>query len=315
MADELYYVQQLDKTFEALLDQPNFAPLLRMFKNDPELLFEVRKGNAIVYYMGGKICELTLGGRAPNKKIRCYIDPHYSRRGKRKNSEEAFVVDSVAEAMLEDLNSQAHRFDYAYWAEKMPEVKTCIAEHLVDHQNKERQKQQVLSKENNDFDCPIVILDTEYGVREKVSKSSKMAKVDMVGLRRSGEGKWDIALIELKVGYSSVKGNAGIADHIRDFEIILRCRRPDITESALNIFELKKRYGWLKNCPNTLELSGVFVAYILAYDLKTPGEKTQFRKRFHDAKTASGFDLFSILMNEEEHGNDLSFLADENNLF
>ena len=258
-----YYVQRLENRVIDLLDREDFQPLFDTIKDDKDLLFEVRKGFPIVYYLGCKI----IGIRPYYKKqLSLSIDSKYATLNRRRDGNEKQNYDEEAKKLLDEMNK--NRFDYTFWKENLKNVKRIIGRYRDNvAPNEERKKQQRIAKANNDFDGEVIIFDTEYGVRKEPVTSSKLCKIDMTGVCKNDRGKYDITVIELKVGDGAVEGTAGVGEHIKDFGIILNSRKDDLKQSILNIFEIKKRYGIFEHCPEELVLSGEYRAVVLAYDL------------------------------------------------
>jgi hypothetical protein len=194
----LDYEQHLRKDIENLLLKEDFNSLFNTIKNDSDLLFEIRKGKPIVYYKGCMIIKI----ECSRGKLNLHVDPNYSKRQIEGNKKCEF--DTTSFKLLNELNENC--FDYKRWNESLPPLKKCITDFRKIYHNVERQQQQLIAKTNNDFKNEIIILDTEYGVRKERKKESKLCVFDMVGIKRNNDNKYDIVLIELKVGKGAING-------------------------------------------------------------------------------------------------------------
>jgi hypothetical protein len=283
MAAHLDYEQFLDTRIEQKLFCGDLNVLLTAIQNDKELLFEIRKGKAIIYYSGCKIIEISVTGSLS-------IDEKYARTARRKTNKNQFQVNKNAEGLLKDLNSQKR--NYALWIKHLDSVKKILSDYRKNvTPNDEREKQQRIATANDSFNSDIVILDTEYAVREFKKRSSHLAKVDMVGICKNSDGKYDIVLIELKVGDKALTGKAGIGSHVRDIDTILKHRTSDLKKSVSNIIGTKHKLGLLRNFPKqTPKLSGKYKAVILAYDLTQSG-KTKVNTERKNIKAKPGINV------------------------
>jgi len=288
------YEQHLTPDMKKLLESAEFKPLFDRIMNDDELRFEIRKGSPIVYYLGCKIIEINSNR---NKTLRLNVDYKYAKKTLKKsdNAESEYFEDRLQ--LLNNLNLNSS--DFILWKEKLDEVKTFIDYYRNEVVlNCERQKQQKIASANNDFAKDVVILDTEYAVREKHCRKSKLCKVDMIGVCKNENGSYDIVLIELKVGDHSLNGAAGVEAHIKDFEKILGSRKEDIVKSVENIFQIKKDYRLLKNCPEKINISKNFIAVVLAYGLEK--RKEYYKREFMDNQSSStSYKLKAVLMDND----------------
>ena len=227
------------------------------FECKDEIVFEVRKDEIHIYYLGGRILKIIKS----RDRLRFSFDLKYAKKQKGSDALNEYG-DTVKK-----LNDNP--FDVDLWLEHFGDLKRCMKNYRdnVSH-NAERQLQQNLELKNRDFGGEVVVIDNEYGAREVHAISSKLCKVDLVTLYRDNE-KYKICLVELKCGDGSIDGKAGIIDHIKDFDTLIAKRRADIIASVNNLIEYKKQNHSLYNVPDNLRLSEdtEIRGSILCYDL------------------------------------------------
>lgn len=251
----LDYEQYLSEKLKALYF--GNEKLCNLIQSDKELIFAVRKDEIHIYYLGGRILKITKS----YDKLKFSFDWKYAR--KEKGSDE-FNEYSDTLKMLND-----NPYDVDLWIKHFKVLKHCMENFRknVSH-NAERQLQQELELANRDFNGEVIVVDNEYGVRQEHNRSSKLCKVDLVTIYKDS-GKYKICLVELKRGGGAIGGKAGIAEHIGDFDVFLKKRKPDIIASINNLIEYKKSNHSLFNVPDGIKISedtDICVS-ILCYDL------------------------------------------------
>ena len=256
----LDYEQHLsDKMKSLYFDDAHYERLRNFIQSEckNEVVFEVRKDEIHIYYLGGRILKITKS----RDRLRLSFDLKYAK--KQKGSDELNEYGDT----VKKLNNNP--FDVDLWIEHFSDLKRCMKKYRdnVSH-NAERQLQQNLELENRDFGGEVVVIDNEYGAREIHAISSKLCKVDLVTLCRDNE-KYKICLVELKCGDGSIDGKAGIIEHIKDFNTLIAKRRADIIASVKNLIEYKKLNHSLYNVPDGISLSEdtEICGSILCYDL------------------------------------------------
>jgi len=255
------YIQHLSEKMEKELLKPENAGLLKMIADD-DLVFAVRKGKPMVYFSGGVFCWILT-----NKKGEIYlkIDPSYAKKEKRpgrKSKDEPLAPPVYIPEYLELLNSlngeeenhKSWQKQKDGWLKNKEEIKKIMKNFYINvKRNEEGERRHQIAVNNNDFSEDVVVLDFEYGMvgetKDEAKKHGKINKVDIIALVRNGD-KYDIAIIELKVGTDAFRGKAGIADHVKDFGEVLKPKAKDcIIKSVVNIVNIKTKFNLIKNAP------------------------------------------------------------------
>lgn len=278
MEEGLEYKQYLSDELKELYFNSKLRGLIQSNK---DVIFSVRKDEIHIYYLGGRILKITKS----HDKLRCAIDLKYAK--KRRGSDEFNEYGDL----IKELNDK-ERYNIDSWIKNFDKLKSCMREYRKVFHNDERQLQQDLELENRDFDDGVIVIDNEYGVREKHNRSSKLYKVDLVTLYRDN-GKYKICLVELKCGNGAINGKAGISDHISDFKMFLNKRKPDIIASVNNLIEYKNLNNSLYHVPNDIKIdeNTEICVSILCYDLPQIQHKS-VANLIEDARKSVDFSLY-----------------------
>ena len=255
------HIQYLNKNHsKALFDTQRMNGLMDLLRDTTtqlgeRLLFEVRKGNPIVYFSGGKIIDISSDGAG---NIRFKID-------------EKYAIDDDDTMAVEEFNKRAGDIDF--WISGIDKLKSIMRKWwnaTGKKDNSERKKQQLFALDNDDFNNSMVVLDTEYGATtwSHLNGTHKISKVDMVAVVKNKDGEYDIVLIEFKDKDTTVGHKCGVADHVRDFSVLIEKKAKDIKESIKNIFDIKSQLGLFKNVPENFQLSGNIDCMILLMDVE-----------------------------------------------
>lgn len=258
----LDYEQYLSDTLKNIYFGDQYRVLRERIQSDKELVFSVRKDQIHIYYLGGRILKITKS----HKKPKLDFDKDYAK--KKKGS---YELNEYAD-IIEKLKDNPHDVDL--WMQHFDDLKRCIKMYRDNvYPQDERQLQQNIELENKDFSREVVVIDNEYGVREKRSRNSTFYKVDLVTLYKDN-GQYKICLVELKCGDGAIDKKSGIADHINAFKAIIATRKADIIASVNNLIAYKKLNRSLDNVPDDISLNGDtdICASILCYDLSKLGE-------------------------------------------
>lgn len=201
--------------------------LLEYIKIDPELRLEVRRGNnAFIYYKKGKALELK-----DLKVDKKYGDTPDTKLAVTEPKKYFTLIKKSIDAWL-DKNKSRDEFD----------------------------TQQKIAQQNQSINDQYLILDMEYRFEQnKIQKEERVkgATFDLLGLDLKNK---KIVFFELKKGLGATKGNSGVEDHIKDFEIHFNGKHKSLFLTNLmkdiqNIIEDKSKLGILKNIsiPNDLD--------------------------------------------------------------
>lgn len=253
----LDYEQYLSDTLKNIYFGDQYSVLREKIQSDKELIFSVRKDQIHIYYLGGRILKITKSYNKP----KLYFDKKYAK--KKKRSDELNEYSGI----IANLNSNP--YDVDLWMQHFDDLKRCIKMYRYNvYPQDERKLQQEIELANKDFSREVVVIDNEYGVREKRTKSVPLYKVDLVTLYEDN-GQYKICLVELKCGDGAIDKKSGIADHIKAFKTIITTRKADIIASVNNLIEYKKSNRSLDNVPDDIILNEDtdICASILCYDL------------------------------------------------
>lgn len=275
------YEQHLSDKLQTLyFRSEQYKPLRQLIESDKDLVFAVRKNEIHIYYLGGRILKIK-----GSKNLRCCFELTYAK--KKRGSKELNEYGEIIK-MLND-----NPYDIDLWIKNFDVLKRSMENFRKNVSPcPERRLQQILELENRDFNGEVVVIDNEYGVRKERDKSSKLCKVDLVTLYQDS-AKYKICLIELKYGSDAIEGNAGIADHIGDYERFLNYRRKDIIASVNNLVKYKKRNGYLHNVPDNFKLDEEdteICVSILCYDLPER-QRNKVLSIIEESKKAISFEL------------------------
>lgn len=175
-------------------------PLLRAVQKDDTLDLEFRGDSVNIYYRGGSIFKITEG----NGAFSIYFDTNYCTG----NSQKLRKTPSPDEAV-----------------KNLPIYKQAMDWWFHEHPKYEREVQQGIVRENNNHGK--ISNGTDYYIAD-IEFQDGNARFDMVALKWPAKGaarkapdQASLALIEVKYGDDALKGSAGIAKHLADFQAFL----------------------------------------------------------------------------------------------
>jgi hypothetical protein len=158
--------------------------ILQLVKSDKSLFLGVRKRNAIVYYMGGKLLDIKLPYNRPEPRI--MIDEKYFKNG----TAPSFI----------------NRNDPKEWLENIDVLKKVIKDFQLKDKGQKKEKilqQKILLGNNECSESKYYIVDMEYSM-----PGIAYGRFDFIALRKDKQNyKYKIALVELKQGAISFGTN------------------------------------------------------------------------------------------------------------
>lgn len=237
-----------EKMFKSFLDG-ELRPLLEEVKKDDTLDLEFRgESHAIIYYRGGKLCDIQDEKIEFNKAYIKYI-PEVLRV---ENDNRFNVSDKVA--VIKEIPFYKRGIDYRM----NKKIDDDIEEN--DEQNKkwkkktayEREFQQVVVRENNrhheiSHDSDYYITDMEYQIGDEYRFDLIAVKWVSTPSARQGRSVGrvpSLSIIEMKYGDNALKGSSGICSHLKDMCTFIKSA--DIHEFCKDvetIFEQKCKLG------------------------------------------------------------------------
>ena len=195
----------LSRKFMNDLLQPegSLHPILERVKKDHTLMLSIRDGYINVYYRGGNILRVT----RCNDAYQTYFDLQYGLGQK---------IDSCEDI----INNQA---DAEKLVTLLPDRKVIMDEYFAAKGKMEREFQQLVARENN---YSSISNETEYFISDIEVTVPNLARFDIVAIRwptkyRKYGSKCRPALIEMKYGDGSLKGDAGLLKHLEDMQAFI----------------------------------------------------------------------------------------------
>ena len=182
--------------------------LFDVIANDPELSFEIRKDEVIVYYRKGKI--LTIKYTDKNEFQIKPLDKRYYK--------------DVAQIDLFETKNLAYTLkNTSYLRNYFKQAKKLVYNHKI---GLEFSVQQNIALGNRSFNNRFLVVDMEWEFSQaEIKKTERVGRtrIDLiiVDTQVNEFGTNDIYLTELKVGTGAVGGKSGIIDHIKKTKAII----------------------------------------------------------------------------------------------
>lgn len=217
--------------------------LFDVIANDPELSFEIRKGEVIVYYRKGKI--LTIKYTDKNEFQIKPLDKRYYK--------------DVAQIDLFETKNLAYTLKKSYLRNYFKQAKKLVYNHKI---GLEFSVQQNIALGNRSFNNRFLVVDMEWEFSQaEIKKTERVGRtrIDLiiVDTQVNEFGTNDIYLTELKVGTGTVGGKSGIIDHIKKTKAIIDkeevCK--DLKNDIENIIDIKSCLGLIDGERKLLQLS------------------------------------------------------------
>lgn len=159
----------------------------------------------------------------------------------------------------------------------------------------EKDCQHSISLQNRDFDTSdFIVIDLEYAISQKASFAEQNGnpRPDIIAVDKSGQ----IHVLELKYRFQATEGDAGVEQHILDFEkTIGKDAKGDFVSEMSNLVESKKKLGLIDNRCNVDKT-------------KKPVFDLVFRGSKHDV---SRFDELYGHFKAKRRVNDIIYLIDD----
>ena len=219
-----------EKMFKSFFDG-DLKPLLEEVKKDDTLDLEFRgESHAILYYRGGKICDI-------------YED------------KVVFDIAYIPEALKAETVNELNVGNFVNIINEIPLYKRYIDYKMSEKHAYEREFQQVVVRENNrhhdiSHDSDYYITDIEY----MDDDGTRTSRFDMISIkwRSTGIDRREhnaskvpvLSIIEMKYGDNALTGNSGIGDHLRDMRDFIKSNEMSFfCDDVAEIFKQKCKLG------------------------------------------------------------------------
>ncbi|KRQ07490.1 hypothetical protein [Bradyrhizobium manausense] len=217
-----------EKFMKDLQEGGRLHELTEKVRRDDTLMLALRGHYINIYYRGGSILHL----EEKNGGYAAIFDTDYA-RGKPVKLPSSGVQEPE---------------DCSAWVAAMPELKEIMNSYFATKRKSEREFQQLVAWENN---RSAISNATEYFITDvEFADPDQGAKLDMVGFKwprnhRKDETRCTPVLIEMKYGIGAYDGDAGIAKHIADLEMILAdpIKRESLNKTIEEQFEQLLKLG------------------------------------------------------------------------
>lgn len=251
----------------------NFYGLMKIVKEDDELIFQIRNNYVNIYYQGGCLAKI--------KERSIQFDENFFMN--EKTNKEGWTKEDCTNKKKSMLQSLKETQDYQSFIEKMKSKMKAHWDWIGKRDvNKrvyaEKDVQQKLCKNNNEeTDYTIIDLEFEVGKHsgygysptenDRNYRSDKKPRFDIIAVRNSDK---QLCVIELKCGTGALPGEAaGLGDHADSFEgSIKRAPAPFLNEIK-KIIQDKKDLELLSNDFSIKEDAPEFMFAFMASNKKT----------------------------------------------
>ncbi len=227
----------ISSRFEKELTKGYLKPLLDFVNNDNNLCVEIRRDYINIYYRGGNLLRIKEKklGYSFEFEIR-YIKVHNTAKNQ---------ILSLPSCITGGLEVNA-------WVSMLPVIKREMDIYFVGHRKAEREFQQLVVRENNlsgiAAKTDYFICDIEYMVGN--------LRFDLMAAKHIGNGKFRLALIEMKYADSALKGKSGLIDHVRTATDFLKsCNLASLRGEMQEILSLKQRMGLILELPKAMSFT------------------------------------------------------------
>jgi hypothetical protein len=183
---------------DLLKPEGRLYPILERVRKDHSLMLAIRDGYVNIYYRGGNILRVT----QHDGLYLTYFDVQYGLGREVANSEVDISNQDDAQKLVAVL----------------PDRKVVMDEYFAAKGKMEREFQQLVARENN---YSPISNETEYFISDIEVTVPHLARFDIVAVRwlakdRKYGSKCRAALIEMKYGDDSLKGDSGMLKHLED---------------------------------------------------------------------------------------------------
>ena len=218
------------------LPNGKFYELIELVKHDPTIDVELRGNRVILYYRGGKLLTINEPNDNNQGNLLERLDGKYF-LPTRKGEKNPIIVPNLT---LENLDAYLYKGKYAIdWYEEN-----------VSHKLGEKEIQQRVAFENN---RSVNASDTDFFIADMEWEDKKFGgRTDIIAFKwghmehRRREVK--MYMIEVKQGENSLKGSAGLAKHMADFEKFISNESAvsDVAGDMIEVLRQKYKMGLVK---------------------------------------------------------------------
>jgi hypothetical protein len=192
---------------DLLKPEGSLQPVIERVKIDNSLMLAIRDGYLNIYYRGGNIVRIT----DYDGLYQTFFDVNYG-LGK-------IVADS-------EINVR-NKTDAEKLVAVLSDRKIIMDEYFAAKGKMEREFQQLVVRENNNSS---ISNETEYFITDIEVNVPHLARFDIIAIRwlakhRKDGSKCRAALIEMKYGDSSLRGDAGLVKHLEDMDAFISDRK------------------------------------------------------------------------------------------
>ncbi|MFR9546968.1 MAG: hypothetical protein SNJ29_15535 [Rikenellaceae bacterium] len=216
--------RELNKRFINRLTTGDFNQLLSTVKADNELALQIRDNYINIYYRGGNILKV--------KPTSFWFDEYYFF-----TKDLSFYSNYSSKTALQKSNNFQGEEDRRYLSQQRDELIAMVSDDpenyfakakeimnkwFSDNPKDEREEQHLQIKENSASD-DYCIIDIEYAISTNYTYfcnlttpkgGFRVPRFDIVAINQAGE----ICVIELKKGLEALKGDSGLAGHLKSYQ-------------------------------------------------------------------------------------------------
>ena len=191
---------------DLLKPEGRLNPILERVKKDHTLMLAIRDGYVNIYYRGGNILRVT----EQDDFYQTFFDVQYG------------LGQEVADSEV-DVSNQG---DAQKLVAVLPDRKVIMDEYFAAKGKTEREFQQLVARENN---YSSISNETEYFISDIEVTVPYLARFDVVAVHwpakyRKYGSKCRVALMEMKYGDGSLRGDAGLLKHLKDMDAFVSDR-------------------------------------------------------------------------------------------
>ena len=296
------------KHFEDKLKKGPLFSLLNYAKEDKELDVQFRNNYINIYYKSGNILRIRPSAYEFDK-FYFYTDAKNKKEylGTRKTNilkaakgdskaielcKKCNITQEKAKNIVEVLETKRQELFNKYLTEPSPYDPSKYfeeAKKVMDNwfnvmkkeginQHEEKEVQHKISLLNQNFaNSDLMVLDVEYEISQKASFSNGTnPRADLIAVDKEGR----IHVLELKFGLKSIKGNAGVDKHLKDFKnTIQKDERGDFISEMTFLLKQKCRFG-LMNVDQDIISKEKEPVFDLVFYYENPEDKKRFEELY-----------------------------------
>jgi len=233
-------MRKLKKEFMDDLQQKNGALhcLLRAVQNDDTLCLEIRENKVNIYYRGGNLC------RIASRKDGYILE-----------FDQKYAISDEHKEYVKGLSKWTPK----EWVTHIPMLQSIMN---ANRPNVEDEFRQLVAWENN---RSRICNDTDYYIADmQVFMQSKRGRryIDMIAVNwpstsseRRKKKERRLALVEVKYGDNSLKNDAGLLEHIRDWSDLLHDPKQweNLRKETMVVFNQKVQLGLIHKVPGEMQ--------------------------------------------------------------